>query len=524
VDRRRFIGAALAAGVAGRGLSACHNKAALPLTGRLLGPDPGLGHRLRGGEFPPPAARRAAPIVIAGGGIAGLSAAWWLRRQGFTDFVLLESETETGGNARSGSSEVTRYPWGAHYLPMPSREATALVQLLEDLGIVTGRSAAGEPVYDERYLVFAPRERLFFDGEWRGALRETDDAGSREQFARFDSLLDDWREKKGADGRDAFASPSPLSSRDPRIRELDRISMAQWLAQHALGDPQLRWYVDYACRDDFGCVAAETSAWAGLHYFLGRKAPASYPSAPVLTAPEGNGFLAGPLAALCRKQIATGQMVYRVEQHQGYVEILSCEGPRSTAWRARQAILAVPQFVLPHILVGAARNGFEYAPWVVANLHVRELPQGRGAPPAWDNVLYDSPALGYVAATHQALRQHVGASVLTWYMPLTQSPAAAAREQLLDASWKQWVDVILADLRRAHREIDELVTHVDVWRWGHGMIKPLPGTITGTALSQARMSRRNIHFAHSDLSGMSLFEEAHYWGVQAARRALDALS
>src|SRR5712692_9672181 len=133
-------------------------------------------------------------------------------------------------------------------------------------------------------------------------------------------------------------------------------------------------------------------------------------------------------------------------------------------------------------------------------------------------------ALDRVAATHQALRQHVGASVLTWYMPLTQSPAAAAREQLLDASWKQWVDVILADLRRAHREIDELVTHVDVWRWGHGMIKPLPGTITGTALSQARMSRRNIHFAHSDLSGMSLFEEAHYWGVQAARRAIDALS
>jgi len=483
-----------------------------------------LGHRLRSGDFAAPAARRAASVVIAGGGVAGLSAAWWLKRQGFSDFVLLESEAETGGNARSSGSDVTRFPWGAHYLPLPSREAAELVLLLEDLGVVTGRSAHGEPVYDERYLVFPPRERLYIDGEWRGSLKAFAEPRSQAQFARFESLLQEWREAKLADGREAFASPSALSSRDPRVLALDRSSMAQWLAQHGLDDERLAWYVDYACRDDFGCAAGDASAWAGLHYFLGRKPPPPYPEDAVLTAPEGNGFLTGALASLCKQHIVTGQMVYRVEPQAGGAEVLSCDAARSTAWRARQVILAVPQFVLPRILKSVAPAGFEYAPWVVANLHVRELPQGSGAAPAWDNVLYDSPALGYVSATHQSLRQHVGASVLTWYLPLTQRPAGAARQQLQDASWRHWADFILADLRRAHPHIDELVTRLDVWRWGHGMIKPLPGTITGAPLARARRSLRNIHFAHSDLSGMSLFEEAHYWGVQAAKAALRQLS
>ena len=33
-----------------------------------------------------------------------------------------------------------------------------------------------------------------------------------------------------------------------------------------------------------------------------------------------------------------------------------------------------------------------------------------------------------------------------------------------------------------------------------------------------------LYFAHSDLSGLSLFEEAQYRGVQAADRALAALT
>src|ERR1039458_7653921 len=66
----------------------------------------GLGHHIRdGGRFPEPLRQIRAPVVIVGGGIAGLSAAWWLERNGFRDFVLLEMERQAGGNARWGENE-----------------------------------------------------------------------------------------------------------------------------------------------------------------------------------------------------------------------------------------------------------------------------------------------------------------------------------------------------------------------------------------------------------------------------------
>src|SRR5687767_498694 len=58
-------------------------------------------------------------IVIVGGGIAGLAAAWELRRRRITDVVVLELDDVVGGTARGGSSPVTPYPWGAHYIVAP---------------------------------------------------------------------------------------------------------------------------------------------------------------------------------------------------------------------------------------------------------------------------------------------------------------------------------------------------------------------------------------------------------------------
>ena len=40
------------------------------------------------------------------------------------------------------------------------------------------------------------------------------------------------------------------------------------------------------------------------------------------------------------------------------------------------------------------------------------------------------------------------------------------------------------------------------------------------ALATASRPRGRIHFAHTDLSGMALFEEAQYWGIRAAEAIL----
>jgi hypothetical protein len=141
-------------------------------------------------------------------------------------------------------------------------------------------------------------------------------------------------------------------------------------------------------------------------------------------------------------------------------------------------------------------------------------------PIAWDNVIYDSDSLGSVVATHQSLKTYQPRTVLTYYYPLTGSSPAQERGRLLNTGWQAWVDFILTDLAKPHPEIRGLVRNIDVMRWGHAMIRPRPGFIWSEARRKAAEPLGNIYFAHSDLSGFSIFEEAQYRGVLAAERIL----
>ncbi|HEU0301698.1 MAG TPA: FAD/NAD(P)-binding protein, partial [Longimicrobium sp.] len=119
ISRRAFLGALAAAPFV-----ACGRKTEPPVAGGFVDDGGARGHRLRD-RAPSEAPRHLerVPVVIAGGGIAGLSAAWRLRRRGFADFVLLEMEDHAGGNARWGENGVSAYPWAAHYVPVPDARA-----------------------------------------------------------------------------------------------------------------------------------------------------------------------------------------------------------------------------------------------------------------------------------------------------------------------------------------------------------------------------------------------------------------
>jgi hypothetical protein len=165
---------------------------------------------------------------------------------------------------------------------------------------------------------------------------------------------------------------------------------------------------------------------------------------------------------------------------------------------------------------------FSYGAWMVANLFLRDRPRETGFPLAWDNVLYDSPGLGYVTATHQAGIDH-GPTVWTYYHALCDEQPEAAWERLLSLERDEWAEVALSDLEQAHPDLRPLVTRLDVMRWGHAMIRPRPGFLWGPARFRAQEPFRGIHFAHSDLSGVALLEEALYHGERAAGEVLAAL-
>jgi hypothetical protein len=176
---------------------------------------------------------------------------------------------------------------------------------------------------------------------------------------------------------------------------------------------------------------------------------------------------------------------------------------------------------MPGELKAAALAG-DYAPWLTANLHLADFPEERhGAPPAWDNVFYDSPGLGYVTATHQLIRRHLPGTVFTYYRALHDVTPAEGRRLLLDTPREVWAEGILGELERVHPDIRRLTTRLDIFRNGHAMRRPVPGSLWyGQREKMANFQSPRITLAHADLSGFSLFEEAQYRGVVAAERVL----
>jgi len=118
------------------------------------------------------------------------------------------------------------------------------------------------------------------------------------------------------------------------------------------------------------------------------------------------------------------------------------------------------------------------------------------------------------------LATHVERTVWTFYWSLAEYRPAEARALLLAKDWSYWKEAILSDLERAHPDIRRCVSHVDIMRIGHAMARPTPGFIFSAAREQWTKPLANIFFANSDLSGFSIFEEAQYRGVEAAKAAL----
>ena len=500
-------------------------------TGNILGASHDLGHRLRTGSMPSPLEERKVPVVIVGGGVSGLCAAWKLAKAGFRDFEILELEPECGGNSRYGENSITRYPWGAHYVPLPTQESHAVRELFTDLGVLEGYGENGEPHYKEEYLCHSPQERLYIHGRWQEGVLPTVAITSRdlEQYKQFRDLINDYKQRRGSDSRKAFAIPMELSSKDREFVELDNLSMREFLLSKGLDSVPLHWYANYACRDDYGTDYREVSAWAGLHYFASRDAVEASDENSVLTWPEGNGWIVRNLLKRLDRHTKTSCLVYRVHPlaTSAVVEYFDARSSRSVRVIAEHVVLACPhtfnRFLLRDISYPSF-EAFQYAPWMVANLSLRGFPIERvGVPLAWDNVIYDSSSLGYVVATHQSLRTYLAETVLTYYYPLTASSAKSDRQRLLTIEWSEWADIIVNDLSKPHPEISKLITRLDVFRWGHAMVRPTPGFLFGHDRQKAAQSLGMIHFAHSDLSGFSIFEEAQYRGILAAEKILNAL-
>jgi phytoene dehydrogenase-like protein len=492
------------------------NKSGREIVGGFVNDDAALGHQLRDGTLARAARSRdvrRTRVAIVGGGMSGLSAGWRLDQLGVREWLCLELGDAAGGNSRGGENRVSRYPWGAHYVPVPSPEATHVRALLREVGVLHADGS-----WDERTLCHSPQERIWQHGEWHEGLEPLDAAPAweRAEWERFDAQVAAWR-ATGAFRVPLAGAPENVSGAAAAgTQALDRLSASAWFASQGYRSPTLRWWIEYGTRDDYGASLDQASAWAAAHYFAGRPPEDEGP----LTWPEGNAFLVNHLTRTAGDRVVTKAPAYAIEA-------------RGSRWLVRTpavdidcdcVIWAAPLFVLPRVMPAVKLPvSMEYAPWVVANITLDRRPQERGAPMSWDNVIYGSPSLGYVSATHQFVGRPGPQSVWTWYHAVVDRPAAEARTWLQQRPWSAWRDDIVGELSRAHPDIAECITRIDVRQWGHAMARPTPGVLTRNATLARWSPAPRVFMAHADLSGLSLFEEAQWHGVQAAERAARVL-
>jgi len=533
-SRRRVLGAAAPGLASLASLGPGCRQPPPPVERAFVGQDPARGHLLRDAALAkaPESERIPCEVLIVGGGAAGLAAAWRLRRAGATDVRLVELESDLGGTARSGETPRSRYPLGAHYLPTPHPEFVALQALLRELGLVVGEGPQG-PEYDPRMLLRAPLERHRHRGKWEEGLYPA--AG---QTPDEDAQWERWREhlrqldrRRGPDGRRLFALPVDRSSTE--LRHLDRISIADYLDGLELTSWRLRWAVEYACRDDYGCTLSQCSAFAALHHYLCRGLDDEQ-ERMILSWPEGNAQLVERMAEVAElgDRLHRDTVVHAIDPDTGTAHAHDVAAQRGRVFEAQQVLWAAPRFVLPRVLPSGRdplpADALLYTPWLVANVEVARRPGGIGAPLAWDNVPVDADNLGYVVATHlEGLEDRtLEGTVLTYYQPLPADDAAglrARRQELLGGSLEQWCDHVAAELEAMHPGLSPEIRRIHIARWGHAMIRPAPGWLFGEARAVARRPLGRVIPCAADVGGLPLFEEAFNAGIAAAELALARL-
>lgn len=506
----------------------CKN-AATSLIFKLSGTHHLLGHRLHLKNFPAASKHIQIPYLIVGGGISGLSAARQFCKKGINDFLIIELENHLGGNASSAENNYSKYPLGAHYLPLPNKSNQEVLNFLYEEAIIKGFDSAGLPIFDPEQLTIAPQERLFYKNQWQESLvpKSGNSTEEDQELDRFFKSMDHFRTAKGTDQKFLFDIPLAQSSTDSQTRALDGMTMKKWLEKNQFKSTILRDYIDYCCRDDFGLGVDYVSAWAGIHYFAARKQDSSlvYKNS-VLTWPEGNARLAHHLQKYTQGKSLKNHLVFEIISKENTVEVQVFDATTQTTTQitTNKLILATPQYVNQYLLPDRKKwmPSFQYAPWVLATLVVNVLDDNASFPLCWDNVIYGAKGLGYIYDQHQNLAQLQTKKVITYYCAFSGADLKKERRKMYQKSEEDWKKMVFDDLKIAHPTLESATESIEIHRIGHGMISPQPDFIFGKEkIAASKTIHNQIFFAHTDLSGISIFEEAFYQGIEAVNKILE---
>ncbi|MCB1192216.1 MAG: FAD-dependent oxidoreductase [Leptospiraceae bacterium] len=502
-------------------------KGSLPFSGSICGEKHAIGHQFRDKNLELPSIKpehNVYDVVIVGGGISGLVTAHKLNKTGLSNILVLEKEDVPGGLCLGKERNGIPYACGAHYTEYPEPDNHYVNEIFKDCGIITGYEDDW-PIVDDKFLIKKKRDNLFINGKWEPydypfSIATKKDLQEYERFDDESLQLSKWRDSKGLP---AFGLPLENISQHSKVRNLDKISFYEYLTKNGYTSKLLYWHCNIWSIDEYGTALEDISAWAGLQFFRHKIKPPGKKTFTI-TFPQGLGYLSQKLASFLHKRIVqTKKWVLNIEEFNSRVFITTWDETKQgfIKFQAKKAVFALPKsqvYMIIPSLKRAGRNEFDnlsYAPWLVANIHLKQLSSYSGGSIRWENTIYDSWTLGYINNQHLMTNKPNEPHVLTLYACFPKD-LKKNRTELLERGWEHWARVVLAELQKAHPKIENLITQLDIWIWGHPMRQPLVGTVWGNKRQQMLKPFGNIHFSHVDVCGVPVVEEAIHRGMKVA--------
>ena len=228
---------------------------------------------------------------------------------------------------------------------------------------------------------------------------------------------------------------------------------------------------------------------------------------------------------LLQDKFISNALAYQIDESNDLIKVnyLNTQNKNIHQLKCKQVMLCCPQFVTKHIRsnISSLRERplsiFNYSSWMEGNMVVKNnLTEKNGASLSWDNVIYKGKSLGYINSSYQYLQRFKPLLNLTYYYLFPEDKLN--RKKVLLSTHPELSDLMMEDMKIVYPELEKQLVLYDPFVWGHAMIKPVKGFIWSKEKSDAQKPINNkIFFAHTDLSGISTFEEAFYQGIRVLK-------
>src|SRR3954454_22416210 len=283
-----------------------------------------------GSRWLPAANAATAPrVVVIGAGLARLSAAYELKKAGYAAQVH-EASDRVGGRCWSIRGAFADGQVAEHGGELIDQGHNAVRNLAQELGLTLDNLLAAEAAGTE--------EAYLFDGQVYTHAQATTDLKAIWQQLHNDAT--------------AASYPTLYNSSTERGRELDNMSIADWIAAYVPGGAgsKLGQLLDVAYNIEYG---AETDVQSALNmiYLLAYQGPGNLrlfgKSNEKYHVRGGNDQLATGMAAQLSSQITFGsQLVALRDNHDGTWTLSFKQGNKTVSVTADRVVLALPFSIL----------------------------------------------------------------------------------------------------------------------------------------------------------------------------------